>query len=97
MVVPINCDLLLAFAMWYRIGATNFYFSGIRDGPKQCPDDSGLFVLPPKIMIKDREKGDRMNGNRRDLSPENINFINTVERTKLCTHAWLGVELNACW
>ena len=75
-VVSINCRLLFAFAVGHGKRGANFGFSRVRDGPKQCPNDSGSSLLP-KIMIKDREKGDRTDGGR-NLSPENRNLIDAV-------------------
>ena len=97
MVVPIDRNLLLTFTVRYGKGGANFYFSRVRNSSKQCPNDSSLFILPPKKVIKDREKGDWMNDDRGNLSPENRNFVNAVQRGGLRTHAWLDVGLNACW
>ena len=97
MVVPIDCNLLLTFTVRHSKGGADLYFSRVRNGSKQCPNDSSLFILPPKKVIKDREKGNRMNGDRRNLSPINKNLVNAVQRGYLHTHAWLGPELNACW
>ena len=96
-VVPVNRNLLLVLTVRHREGGANFYLSRVRDSSEQCPNDSGLFILSSKIMIKDREKGNWMDSDRRSLSPGNRYLINAVQRVGLQTHAWLGVELKACW
>jgi len=97
MMVPINSNLLLALAVGYGERGANLYFSRVRDCSKKCPNDSRLFMLSSEIVIKDREKGNRMNGDRRNLGPKSRRLINVVRRANLQTHAWLGVEPKACW
>ena len=97
MMVPIDRNLLLTFTVRHGKGGANLYFSRVRNGSKQRPNDSSLFIFPSKKVIKDREKGDWMNDDRGNLSPENRNFVNAVQRGDFRTHAWLDVGLNACW
>ena len=52
MMISINRNLLFTLTVRHGIGGANFYFSGIRDGSKECADDPSLFILSPKIMIK---------------------------------------------
>ena len=97
MVVPVNRNLLLAFTVRHGERGANLYFTRVRDGSKQRPNDSSLLILSSKIVIKDREKGNRMNVDRRNLSPEKRYSVNACQHANLQTHAWLDVELKACW
>ena len=77
-VVPINCNLLLALAVRHGKGGANLHFSRVRDGSKKRTDDPGLFIFSSEIVIKDREKCNWVNGNRRNLGPESRRPINVV-------------------
>lgn len=70
-VITINDNLLLAFAVGHGIRRANFYFSRVRDGSKKCSNNPGLFILSPEIVIKDREKSNWMNCDRRNPRPGN--------------------------
>jgi hypothetical protein len=97
MVVPVNRNLLLTFAVRHSKRGANLYFSRVRDSSKQRPNDPSLFIFSPEIVIKYREKGNWMNGDRRNFSPGIRYSINEVKCVDVRTYVWLAVEPNACW